>query len=213
MGQSLINPNNQKGLRHVFEIKDTQLNPEHVDMGAVQPVIDMNFGGNATLNNYDLLQGCTEPGSSVVGVQTKTWRILSYVNASGVDQQIVVPPNHNFLIWGIKCHLYFNAAGAAAIAGKYFSIEIKMICPDSGSTEVSKYHGTNFGYAGCLLYGLGGLYFRECTKLNMQVIPADCVLEITTWVQDGTNFPNSCVMVYSIVGQAFPVGAPAPWCV
>lgn len=209
MPLSLINPQNQKGLRHVFDIKDPQLNPEHVDMGAVQPVIDMSFNGFAKLNDYSLLQGITESGDTIAGVQTKTWRVLSYSNSFGATTQIVVPPNHNFLIWGIKQHIYFNAAGAAAFNGKYISSELLMNCPDSGGTQITKWHGTGHVSSGCLLYAPGHFEISPLTKENIQVIPADCTLDIVWWAQDGSIFPANTVVVYAIAGQAFPVGAEA----
>lgn len=47
-----IDSRNQRGLRHVFNISDITVNPDKVDMGTVQPTIDMSFGGYSKLPDY-----------------------------------------------------------------------------------------------------------------------------------------------------------------
>lgn len=49
MRLSKIDPRNQQGLRWLFNISDTRVNPEDLDMSSVQPVIDMSFGGYSKL--------------------------------------------------------------------------------------------------------------------------------------------------------------------
>lgn len=204
---TLINPRNQGGLRYLFDLVDPQSNPERIDMGAIQPVIDMNFSGYAKLNDYDKLEDCEEPSSSIAGVQTKTWRILSYGNDDGSgDTQLVVPVGHNFIVWGIKMHIYFNAAGAAAFSGKYISSEVLAIMPTGA--EVTKWHGTGHVSSGCLLYAPGHYEFAPLTRNELCIIPAGTVLNLVWWAQDGSNFPGTTVVRYAIVGQAVPEGAP-----
>lgn len=208
MALSLINPRNQGGLRYIFDLVDPQSNPETIDMTAIQPVVDFNFGGFVKLNDYENLEGCTEAGSSIAGVQTKTWRILSYGNAVGVTQQVVVPVGYNAVIWGIKQHLLYDAAGAAAVNGKYASSEILMTCPNG--VQITKYHGCGQQFTGTQLYAPGNHYFEPLTRTNICVVPAGCVLDLVWWLQDGTNFPANTVVVYAVTAQCFPVGAPLP---
>jgi hypothetical protein len=211
MSLTLINPGNQKGLRHVFDILDPQSNPMYIDMSAVQPVIDMSFEGNARLNDYDNNLYCEETGDSIAGVQTKTYRLLSYSNLSGVTTQIVVPPNRNFLLWGMKFHIFFSGAGAVAFNGKYINCEIKFVCPaiGGGAPEIAKYLGEAQCKTGVQLYGPGG-GMVEFTRNNIQIVPADTQIDMVWWVQDGSNFPANTVVVYTLYGQSFLLGSPCP---
>lgn len=205
---TLINPRGNKGLQSLFDISDPQANPEKIDMGAIQPVIDMQFGGFAKLNNYELQESCTELSSSVAGVQTKTWRVLSYGNAVGGDQQIVVPVGHNFHLWGHKMDIFFDAAGAGAFNGKYISTEFLWWTPDG--TELCKYHGTGHVSGGCQLYAPGHYEFGKLNMSDMQVIPAGTQMDLVWWVQDGSNFPANTRVKYCLYGVAYPEGAPLP---
>lgn len=201
-----INPRNQGGLRYLFDIADPQSNPEFVDMGAIQPVIDTNFNGFAKLNDYTKTESCEQLSDSIAGVQTKTWRILSYGNASGADTQVVVPVGHNYVVWGIKQHIYFDAAGATAFSGKYISSELLMTGPDG--VQTTSWHGTGHVSSGCLLYAPGHYEFSQLTRENVRILPAGSILELVWWVQDGSNFPANTVVRYALAGQAVPEGAP-----
>jgi len=208
--RSTIDMKGARGLSHVLGINSVQTNPDEADLGFVQPVIDMSMCGYSRLNDYTLLRGAAESGSSIAAAQTKTWRILSHGNAVGADQQITAPVGHNFVIWGIKQHLYYNIAGSGADNGKYISSEILMNCPTSPTTQVTKYHGTGHVSTSCLLYAPGHYEFAPLTRENIFVVPAGCSLDLVWWKQDGTMFPANTVVVYAIVGQAFPDGAPMP---
>lgn len=205
---TLINPGNQQGLRYLFDIVDPQSNPEHIDMNAIQPVIDMNFGGFAKLNDYGRQQSCTEPTSSIAGVQSKTWRILTYGNASGVTQQVVVPVGHNFHLWGHKLDIYFDAAGAAAFANKWITCEILWWTPNG--TELCKYHASWQCANGYQLFAPGGKGAPPLNQSDMQVIPAGTNVDLVFWSQDGSNFPANTRVKYCLYGIAYPNGAPIP---
>lgn len=205
---TLINPGNQQGLRYLFDIVDPQSNPENIDMSAIQPVIDMNFGGFAKLNDYGNSQNCQQPSSSIAGVQSKTWRILSHGNAVGADQQVVVPVRHNFFLWGHKLDLYFDAAGAGAFNGKWITCEILLWCPDG--TELCKYHASWQVSTGYQLYAPGGKGAPPLNMADWQVIPYGSYVELVFWVQDGSNFPANTRVKYMLYGIAYPSGAPLP---
>lgn len=207
--RSAIDMGGQRGLAYITGINEPQTNPEEVETNSIKPVIDMAFNGFAKLNDYDHLIDCAESGSTIAGLQTKTWRVLSYGNASGADQQIVVPVGYNFLVWGIKQHIYFDAAGAAAYNGKYISSEVLMTTPTG--TEITKWHGTGHVSSSAVLYAPGHYEFSPLTRENVCVIPAGSILTIVWWSQDGSNFPANTDVIYAIVGQAFPVGAPMPY--
>lgn len=209
MSLSNIHPENQKGLRHIFDINDMQTNPENIDMGTIQPVVDMQFMGFAKLNDYTYLLEAIETGDDLNGLQTKTYRLLSYSNPWGADNQITVPPNHNFLLWGIKVHLYLSAAGAAALAGDTVTFEINMHCPTGAVAQLVKYRG-DFPISAAVRHYAPGYLNSEVltTKNHLQVIPADCFLNFTVWNQTGANFPLLSNIYYQLCGQAFPVGAP-----
>lgn len=207
-GITLINPGNQQGLRYLFDIADPQSNPENIDMTAIQPVVDMNFGGFAKLHDYTNLLSCAEPASSIAGVQSKTWTILCYGNATTADQQVIVPVGHHFVSFGIKMHIYFNAAGAAAVNGKYISSEVLMIAPSG--TEITRYHMTFVAASGCLLYAPGFQNTEVINRQHLCVVPAGSKINVVFWLQDGTNFPAATVVRYALVGQAIPVGSPLP---
>lgn len=177
-------------------------------MTAIQPVVDMQFGGFAKLNDYGKQQSCTQLSSSIAGVQSKTWRVLSYGNAVGADTQLVVPVGHNFHLWGHKMDIYFNAAGAAAFNGKYISCEFLWWTPDG--TELCKYHGTCHVSSGCLLYAPGHYELRALNMADMQVIPAGTQMDLVWWCQDGSNFPAVTRVKYCLYGIAYPEGAPLP---
>lgn len=207
--RSAVDPRNMRGIEYVLGVKETQTNPDEVDLTDVKPVIDMNMEGYARLNDYDQLLECYTPVAvSISGLSTKTWRCLSVQNPVGLDPQIVVPVSYNFLSWGIKVYLQTNAAGAAALAGKYISLEFEMFTP-FGRT-ITKYHGTTQCVAGVQLYAPGHYWLHGLTRENICLIPAGCAMQFTWWLQDGTNFPANTGVYYSWCGQAFPAGAPIP---
>lgn len=208
MSMTLINPGNQQGLRYLFDIADPQSNPEKIDMSAIQPVIDMGFDGYARMHDYGRLLSAQVDAASIAGVQTKTWDILCYGNKSTVDVQIEVPIGNHFVVWGTKLHIYFNSAGAAAFNGKYISGQLSMICPDG--SKVCKWHATGHVSSSCLLYGPGHYEFSELTRENLYIVPAGCKLQVSWWVQDGSNFPANTTVEYRITGQYIPCGAPIP---
>lgn len=208
MGMTLINPGNQQGLRYLFDIADPQSNPEKIDMSAIQPVIDMSFCGYAKLHDYGRLLSAAQPLVSIAGVQTKTFEILCYGNATTADPQIEVPVGNHFVCWGIKMLIYFNAAGATAFNGKYISMELSYFCPDG--TEITKYHGTGHVSSSCLLYAPGHYEFCCLTRENVYIIPAGTTVKITFWTQDGSLFPANTQIRYAIAGQSIPCGAPIP---
>lgn len=211
MGLILISPRNQRGLAYLFEIKEDQTNPEYIDMGAIAPVIDMNFGGYAKMHDYTNLLYCAEAGSTIGGLQTKTWNILSYGNATGADQQIVVPVGYNTIIWGIKCYLQTDAAGAGALSAKYFNCNIKMVCPIGGGTDVTKWRATFIGHTGVQLYQPGGAdNVPPLNRNDLYIVPDACKLTMVWWMQDGSTFPANTNIIYHIVAQSFPIGAPLP---
>lgn len=210
-GITSINPRNQKGLQYLFDINDPQSNPESIDMQAIQPTIDMSFGGVARLHDYENLLSVAQSGSSIAGVQTKTWQILSPGNAVGADNQIVVPVGYHFVSWGLKTNLYFDAAGIAAFAGKYCSCEVLLFTPNND--EIIKYHGTELTASGVRLYAPGFRTTENITRNHICVIPAGCRIRLVWWSQDGTVFPANTVVRYYWAGQAFPVGSPLPQCV
>jgi len=207
--RSAIDPRNQRGLEYTLGIKEPQSNPDEVDLTDVKPVIDMNMQGYARLNDYTKLLECHESmGDPISGLQTKTWRCLSVQNAVGAEPQILVPVGHNFVSWGIKVYLFTNAAGAAALAGKYISLEFEMITPTG--QNVTKYHGVTQCNAGILLYAPGHYWLHRLTREHICVVPAGCAMQFTWWLQDGTNFPANTEIFYTWVGQAIPEGAPIP---
>lgn len=209
---TLINPGRQQGLRYLFNLADPQSAPEYIDMGAIQPTIDMSFNGFAKLNDYSQLLYCEETGSNLSGLQTKTWRVLSYGQDDGSgDEQIVVPTGFNFVVWGVKQHIYMLPAQAAAMAGKYISSELLMNTPVG--KQITKWHGTTQVNANVELYAPGHYWLHRLTREHIQVVPSGTSLDLVWWVQDGTNFagaPGNIECIYCIVGQAFPEGAPLP---
>jgi len=177
-------------------------------MSAVQPVIDMNFGGDVRMNDYSNLFKADET-FNIAGTLTQTYRMLSYGQASGGTDQIVVPLGYHCVIWGFKIYLQFTAAGAAAFANKYISMNVKMNTPASG-VDVTKWGGTALVPGGtCQLFG-PGMGMVALNRNDIQVIPLGCSLDVVVWSQDGTNFPVNTNFIYQIVGQCFPAGAPIP---
>lgn len=177
-------------------------------MTAIQPTIDMQFGGFAKLNNYEAALSCTEPTSSIAGVQAKTWRVLSYGNASGGTKQIVVPVGNNFHLWGHKMDIYFDSVGANAFNGKWITCEILWWTPDG--TELCKYHTSWQVQTGYQLFAPGGKGAARLNQSDMQVIPAGTEMDIVFWAQDGSNFPANTRVKYCLYGVAYPTGAPLP---
>ena len=208
--RTLINPRNQGGLRYLFDISDPHSNPEHIEMGSIQPTIDMSMGGYARMNDYSQLKDAGLVGVALSGQQTATFNILSYGNVYGIDPQIVVPIGHCCVVWGIKMHLQMSAADAGANNGKYAQCVLQMIAPTIVSPAVTKWNGTFQVNTNQLLYSPGTRYVENITRDNVSVIPPSTRLAFTIWWETGGNFPNSAVFTYSIVGQCFPVGGPLP---
>lgn len=209
--RSSVDPRNMRGLPYVLGVKGVQSNPDEVDLATTQPVIDMNMEGFARLNDYDRLLSCQSVAllTPLVGLQTKTVRILSVQNAVGADAQILVPVGYNFLVWGAKAYYILNAAGAAALAGEYVSLEIEMITPLN--VNITKYHGTGHVSASCEQYHPGHYEYSPLTRENLCVVPAGCALTLTVWIQDGAlTFPAASYLRWAMVGQAMPEGAPMP---
>lgn len=198
----------QRGLAYLLGVNEPQTNPEECAVDTVQPVIDMSMQGYAKLNDYSKFIDCEESGDTIAGAQTKTWAVLSYGNARGATEQIVVPVGYNYLIWGIKQHIYFDGAGATAFNGKYISSELLMTGP--GGVQVTKWHGTCHVSSSAVLYAPGHYELAPLTRQNLYVVPAGCIIDLVWWAQDGSNFPANTDVIYAIMGQAFPQGAPIP---
>lgn len=212
-GRTAIDPTAiRAGLSNLLGIKGVRSAPDSVNMEAVIPQIEIGQQGYAILNNDDALLQCEAAfGLSLAGLQSKTCRVLSYVLASGLDGQIVVPVNHNFYFWGIKWYWNTNAAGAAALNGKYVSMEWANLINVAGTVcEVEKYFGTGICRTGILQYHPGGEQFFPLTRQNIYIVPAGVNCQITVWLQDGTNFPANTYMYYRLVGQAVPIGVQIP---
>lgn len=209
-----INPVNLRGMTYLLGTIGQQSAPDYVDQSAVIPVVDVGMNGYARLNDYSNLLYCREnEGVNLAGVQTKTVRVISYViNDGSGDEQIVVPNDHNLVIWGWKMYVYTNAAGAAALNQKYMSMEVTMSVPIGGiDIEITKYHGTGHCSTNVLLYAPGHYEFAPLNRNDLYIIPRTCFVEATVWLQDGTNFPANTSLYYTIVGQPFPVGMAVPW--
>jgi len=197
-----IEVKNRNGLRYMFQINEAQSNPEILDMTSIIPTIDMSMMGHALLDDTSKYLSCDgRTTSSVAGVQSKTFKILSYGNAVGADTQIVVPLNHHFVVWGVKILLYTNVAGAGVINNKWISIELELL---TGSVPICKYQNDFTGNS------LRQQYQQPLDRSNLQVVPCGCTLQLSTWIQDGTNFPANTSLQYTLVGQAVPSGAPLP---
>jgi hypothetical protein len=208
--RSAVDPRNMRGLEYILGIKETQSNPDEVDLSDVKPVIDMNMEGYARLNDYDRLLECyTSVPVSVAGQQTHTWRCLSVQTPVGLDPQIVVPVSYNFYFWGIKVFLMTDNAGAAAMNGTWQTLEFEMITPLGHN--VTKYYSTMKMDSGILHYAPGHYDALPLTRENLYLIPAGCALQFTWWRQFGGNFPANTTVSYSMCGQAVPPGAPIPW--
>lgn len=198
-----------KGIRHVLGTNDTQQNPEEVDLGTVIPVIEMGMQGHLRLNDVDnWLQASAT--TAINGVQTKTYRILSTGVAGGADPQIVLPIDENFVVWGMKFAITFDAAGAAAVNNKFISFELTVGVGWGAGVELVKYFCTFQGNTGILQYSPGSINTAPLDRNAIQIIPAGCYSYITMWMQDGTNFPANTTCKYRIGGISVPVGASLP---
>jgi hypothetical protein len=206
--RSSVDMGGQRGLSYITGINSPQTNPDEIETNSIKPVIDMAFDGWAKVNDYEHLYGETETSGLLVGLQTKTYRLLSYGTASGVDKQVVIPNGYNAVIWGLKFHVYTDAAGAAAMNGKYLSSELLMGTP--AGIGIVKHHATGHCSTNVLLYAPGHYEFSPLTRDNLCAVPAGSSLTLTWWLQDGTLFPANTICRYAIVAQAFPVGAPLP---
>lgn len=192
------------GLQYMFDINEPQSNPESLDMSNIIPVIDMSMGGHALLHDSDkYLSADGRSGSNLVGVQSKTFRVLTYGNASGADPQVVVPLNHHFISWGMKCMFYTNAAGAAAINNKWGSIELELF-PGVGAVPAVKFIGEFLGSS------LKQQYAFNITREFLQIVPAGSYCQLSIWLHDGSVFPAATELKYTLIGQAVPVGAVLP---
>lgn len=201
---------NQKGLLYIFGMNEPQTNPDYIDLNQVQPVVDLAFDGYSKFPDTEKSQGVQNASVAINGLQTKTFRILSYGNSVGADPQIVVPVGSNFMLWGLKWYVQYNAAGAAAANGWYQSHELKMACPD-GLSELEIFNDLQEITTGVQQYHLGSARVGFGSRPGMLVVPAGCQLFLTTWLQDGTKtFPAGTVATYHVYGTALPVGAPIP---
>jgi len=209
--RSAVDPQNQRGLSYLCGIKDVQGNPDEVSLEFIQPVVDVSFDGYAKLNDYHQLLHCIEVGKSIAGVQSQTVNILSYGNATGADQQIIVPIGYNFVSWGFKVHVTVDAAGAAALHNKWFSMELEMIHPVGN--YVTKWHAGDYFVSGVQQYHPGYHYSENITREHLHVIPAGCALIFVVWIHDGSNFPANTTLHYCLMGQAVPEGAAIPYAV
>lgn len=202
--RSAINPRNQQGIRYLFETIDQKSNPETIDLSTIVPVVDMSFGGFAKLGDYSLLDHCQQIGDNIAGRSALNRDMLSYGTDSGSgDPQIVVPVGMNTVIWGMKTHVKYDAAGAAAHNGKYMTCVIKLYDPNG--IDMDKVFWT------VPVVTANRIYQPWITRESICVIPAGCRLELWWLVQDGTNWPANTQLDYKLISQSFPIGAPLPY--
>lgn len=191
-----------RGLQYMFDINEAQSNPETLDLSNIIPTVDMGMGGHALLHDSSkYLNADGRSGSNLVGVQTKTFRVLTYGNASGADPQIVVPLNHHFVSWGMKCMFYTNAAGAAALNTKWVSVELEMY---PNTVPAVKFIGEIQCSTSKQQYAF------NITREFLQIVPAGAYLNLSIWLHDGSLFPAATELKYTLIGMAVPVGAPIP---
>lgn len=200
---SRINPRNQGGLRHLFDISDPDSNPETIDMTSITPVVEMSFGGYSKLNDYTTLDHCQQIGDNIAGQNSLDRTLINYGNFDGGgDPQIAIPVGYNAIVWGIKTHVKFDAAGATAFNGKYITAVLKLYSPDG--IDMDKVFWTT------VVHITERTYQPWITRQSICIIPAGCKLELWWLSQDGTNFPANTTLDYKLVTQSFPIGSPLP---
>ena len=203
MNRAKINSRNQGGLRHLFDINDPNSNPETIDMDTITPVIEMSFGGYSKMNDYSTCDHCQQVGDNIAGQSLLNRTMLNYGNYDGSgDPQIAVPVGYNTIVWGMKTHVNFDAAGAAALNGKYLTCVVKMY--DINGIDMDKVFWT------VPIVTANRIYQPWITRESIYVIPAQCKLELWWLVQDGTNFPANTKLDYKLITQSFPIGCPLP---
>ena len=163
----------------------------------------MSFGGYSKMNDYSTCDHCQQVGDNIAGQSALNRTMLNYGNYDGSgDPQIAVPVGYNTIVWGMKTHVNFDAAGAAALNGKYLTCVVKMY--DINGIDMDKVFWT------VPIVTANRIYQPWITRESIYVIPAQCKLELWWLVQDGTNFPANTKLDYKLITQSFPIGCPLP---
>lgn len=99
-GRSMIDPRNNQGLRHIFNLNDPQTNPEAVDMNSVQPVTNMNFEGYAKWPDDDNYK---EANVTIRSTSDQDPTIAVDVINPGLTAMVAggIPYGHN-----VSCYVY-----------------------------------------------------------------------------------------------------------
>jgi hypothetical protein len=203
VSKSTINPRNQGGLRYLFDTIDPKSNPESIDMETITPVVEMSFGGYSKLNDYTNLDHCQQVADNIAGQSLLHRTMLSYGNFDGGgDPQIAYPVGYNAMVWGLKTHVKFDAAGAAAFNGKFITCVIKMY--ERNGIDMDKVFWT------VKVETLNRIYQPWITRESLCIVPSECKLELWWLVQDGVNFPANTTLDYKLITQSFPIGCPFP---
>jgi hypothetical protein len=198
---------NERGLAYVLGVKGVQSNPNHVDMTTVRPVIDMNMQGYSKLHDYDEIHWCNHY-ETLTGQTNHSINMIAYGNQIGVNNQIVVPLNHNMILWGIEVYVLFTGAGIAAFAGNDIFIALEMYL--SGARDITKWCGSTTTVPASAEYWPGTNGLPTLSRDNMYVIPATAQVRARARSTSGVAFPAGTSLRYKALGQCFPIGAPLP---
>lgn len=226
-------------LRYLFNLSGKRLAPPEMDVDTIKPVIDVSQGGflsyeiQSTVNSASIAGGATvsfnildpnNPPSSVLMGSTKQRNLMSdVVYTSAVGQSFVGPAiQWDTRIQTLNFSLLYDVAGAAASAGKYISVFLKLIIPPAvipvdiwnGKAAFSVAAGRT-SYNGSMLNGFIALPNQGNGLQGLggwnRFIPYGCNMSFTIANDDGSNFPANTTCQVDCMAILTPKGVQSPW--
>lgn len=220
---SQIDPRNQQGLRHIFNLTTTQVNPDQVDMTMVQPVVDMNMCGYAKLpDQRNMMEGYVS--ENINDVNSQTHELISYVSRRDLINpgELVYAANHNLLVFALDFFLYPTNADHFTTSALWHFIAIEMYVPDHLDPITiwrCKWtrHANNRDYYYLppeLDINQGGPGLRQCPAF---IVPAGCWVNFRVQSADVAFAPEPTTthltylgLSVHVKGLQVPQGAPIP---
>jgi len=207
MKRTKIDPQGAHGLEHLLGINTEQSNPDEVDLSFVQPVVDMQMGGYARLDDIGNIRfgGRTISIAGIAGV-IPSW--IRYGNAATAGD-LVYDIGHHLVMFGLGWHVTFDAAGIAAFATANFFLHVRLY--DSGGNYIHAHWQEVNTTTDQLIYASSvGSNGFAANALRIPVIPAGFWVDLLIQTQTGINFPANTELGIRAMGLQVPVGAPLP---
>lgn len=186
-----------RGMSEVLQVKGALRQPQEIDYeGPARCVWPLDAGGFASA----LVDQGQYTAQALAGVSNLSKEMVSAAGKGGV----VALRSRNFRVLGVYGNIGFDAAGAAAFAGK----RVEMIW--SLFAEAANFQVDIFGVRDTVIAAQTGYRLHPQDSQSFIAIPDGYRLRAMAISLDGTVFPANTTLSTGVIGYSMPVDARLP---